>query len=265
MNPQSTIELDRQVVEIIRRVGLSSDRNVFFLRSKSKAPVDVATALFIAQHWREITKGFMFSTITGLGAMANVARGQTQPSTGLLKALQTGFRVISDDLNNVVPDFRDFAPAGVGGIHYIWWHDSVLKPLLNASLQEGNVASAPRCLSVEELLAHMGEISGSPMGSAAQLRIVEAIALDVALSFRRIFARVAANGKPVFAGKRDLAWVDTHIRAEVAHNRQVCDDDSGMTSIADTVERELEFLQSTERSAQLWQSVLYDFAAVLKD
>jgi hypothetical protein len=47
--------------------------------------------------------------------------------------------------------------------------------------------------NTETLLSHMTELSSCAIASAAQLRVVEGIATDVALSFRRPLDAAASN------------------------------------------------------------------------
>ncbi len=219
--------------------------------------------LRIAHYWRELTKTFMFTTIAGLGNMAKEAAEDSAPPSNDLSVIQTLFRVIGDDLNNEMHIFRAAAPPGVDGIHYVWWENTVLRPIANR-LGRGYYPSMPALpTSVQNLRENMHRLSDSALGTAVQLRVVEAIALDLVIAFKRIFSRVVIDGQKMFPTNDTLAWMNAHIQAEVAHNKEVSDHDTGMSIIADTDGKQAEMLTLAAEYVTNWNAALNDFAAVL--
>lgn len=97
-----------------------------------------------------------------------------------------------------------------------------------------------------------------------QLRVVEAIALDIAVGFRRLYSKVDVPGTRLFDGHDDLAWVDSHIKAETMHAAQVSDEDTGMTRLVADRERAEEFLTEVREYAAHWSRALETFAAALR-
>ena len=73
------------------------------------------------------------------------------------------------------------------------------------------------------------------------------------------------DGEKLFTGRDDLAWIDTHIRAEVIHARDVRDGETGMASLAVSEPEQQRLLALTRHYAHLWNEVLEDFAAALID
>jgi uncharacterized protein DUF6202 len=256
-------ELDRRIAALIRDAKLTKDTNGFFIKARSTRAVSPVQAVYIAHNWREITKAFMFSTISGLGAMAEQAYRAETPDQGLLRTIQTVHGVIGDDLSNYMPVFKKVAPKGVEGIHYIWWHDSVIQPILECCGQDGLPARPVTSLNALRLIAGMEQLSRTTIGTAVQLRVVEAIALEIAVAFRRVFARVVVDGRKVFPKRDDLAWMNAHIKAEVVHNQQVSDHDTGMTAFAVTVTQQEEMLRQTADYVDRWSRALSDFEYAL--
>lgn len=257
-------ELEERVTALIDAAGLGRMSHRFFTVTRAIRRVEPEAALHIARGWRELTKTFMFTTIKGLGVMADLAGRSASPPESLLRTIQTAFSVIGDDLNNQLEPFRGVAPAGTDGIHYVWWQDSVLKPVLaRCGLL---LAARPSGITTaeERLIACMHKMAESGIGTAVQLRVVEAIALNIAIAFRRLFGQVCVDGSPVFDAQHELVWMDSHIRAEVVHSRQVSDASHGMTAIADTPAAQEIMLKLTAEYAARWSSALDEFAEALQ-
>ncbi|MFI6801601.1 DUF6202 family protein [Streptosporangium canum] len=254
------ITFDEQLSDVVRRAGLCRPENRFFQRARALESVEADAALTIARHWQAITKAFMFTTISSLGVMARGFSGQPAPDREVLGAFQTAFRVIGDDLDNFAPEFNSVSPDGAAGIHYLWWEDSIVAPL--AALAPGAHAQEP-AEGVRELLANMDRLAGSHLGAAVQLRVVETIALDIAVAFRRIFSRVLVDGGKVFASAGSLAWIDSHIRAETGHAQSVSDHETGMTVIAESERDRAELVRLATEYVANWARALDHFAALL--
>jgi hypothetical protein len=261
--PLGIAELDQRVADLIAGAKLTSATNGFFQRAKANGTVRPGQALSIAHNWREITKAFLFTTIKGIGVMAEQATREQDPPESLLRTIQTLFTVIGDDLNNSMEVFKQVAPRGIDGIHFLWWQKTVLDPILahcdRDELEAGTVTSP----GARHLITSMEALSKSSVGTAVQLRVVEAIALEIAVAFRRVFVRVKAAGMQVFPRREDLAWMDAHIKAEVTHHRQVSDGEAGMTRIADTAAKQQELLGFTAEYVDRWARAIEDFEIAL--
>ncbi len=254
------LDCEASVDRILDQAGLRP--HPFFTMAPDAVADDAGTAWEIARAWHEITKAFMFTTIASLGTLAAELAAEPAPSSRRLTALQTGFRVIGDDLTNLNPIFGKVAPDGVGGIHYLWWADTILGRLADAIPEQKAAQSGSLPPGVQGLLDNMGRLARSPIGAAVQLRVVEDIALDIATAFRHLFGQVRANGSALFADAGDLAWVDAHIEAEVVHRANVSDHETGMTTIAATAAEQQELLTATAEYAANWARALDDLAAV---
>lgn len=253
--------LDDQVVRLIAEAGLTRPGNRFLARARAIDGVAPDAALAVARQWREMTRAFMFTTIAGLGLMARDFEAADDPGREVLGAFRTAFTVIGDDLANLAPEFAGTAPAGVSGIHYLWWADSIVTPLEEVA---GDVP--PRMpAAVAELVAEMRRMSGERLGAAVQLRVVEAIALDIAVAFRRMYAKVLVDGRQVFPTPASLAWIDAHIRAETGHAASVSDGETGMTAVAATEAERAEFLRLATGYAEAWARALDEFAGQLTE
>ncbi|MDG9703519.1 DUF6202 family protein [Streptomyces sp. DH37] len=251
--------LDERVEEEIDKARLRRADNSFFGTARSVETVSPQAGLAVAEWWRAMTKGFMFTTLAGLGVMARSFAGDHSPSREVLGAFQTVYQVIGDDLDNAAPEFRSVAPRGPAGIHYVWWEDTVIAPLLPHVSEEDRRAAAELPAPVRALLENMDRLAASPLGAAVQLRVVETIALDIAVGFRRMYAKVLAGGEPVFTEKDQFAWIDAHIKAETVHAQQVSDDETGMTSLVDGEAEAAEFVALVTEYAGNWSRALECF------
>lgn len=252
-------DCEATINQILADAGLRS--HPFFAPPPAAGALDPEVAWEIARAWGEITKTFMFTTIASLGTLAAEMAAEPAPAAHRLTALQTGFRVIGDDLTNLNPIFGKSAPDGVAGIHYLWWAGTILQPLAGALPVPPPADVRPLPPGVQGLLDNMNRLARSPIGAAVQLRVVEDIAFDIATAFRAVFSQVAANGTPLF-GDGDLAWVDAHIEAEVVHRANVSDHETGMTTIAATPTEQQQLLATTTEYATNWARALDDLAAV---
>jgi hypothetical protein len=255
----SNVDLGRRFDALVAAAQLTPETNGFFKRSKFAGAVAPAQALAIARDWREIAKAFMLNTIRGIGVIAESAAREPNPSHAVLGTLQTMFRVIGDDLNNALPVFRDVAPKGVAGIHYVWWEDAIVKPVLAHCSEEEARSALAASPGVSRLIDGMGALCQSPLGAVVHLRVVEAIALEIAIAFKRVFARAEAGGRRLFPRPADLDWMNTHIRAEVTHHAEVSGDETAVTALAQTLAAQEEMLALAARYAQMWGEALADF------
>ncbi|MGW1675312.1 DUF6202 family protein [Streptomyces sp. NPDC002324] len=255
--------LEDRITAIIRETGLCRPANRFFSDVRIAEHIAPLAALRVGRQWQAMTKSFMFTTISSLGLMARDFNQQIAPDRGVLGAFQTAYLVIGDDLANLAPEFAAVSPKGVAGVHYLWWEESILGPLL-ASVGETERAEADQLPEgVRGLLANMERLAQSPLGAAVQLRVVEAIALDIAVAFRRMYAKVRIDGASPYSTESALAWIDSHIKAETVHAKSVSDDETGMTVAAATAAERAELLVLSEEYAKSWAAALNEFADAL--
>ncbi|NGO68760.1 DUF6202 family protein [Streptomyces boncukensis] len=255
--------LEQRVESVILEAQLRRPENRFFAQARLVEDVPHGAALDIALQWREMTKEFMFSTISSIGVMARGFSRADTPQRDTLAVLQTAYRVIGDDLDNYAREFSAVAPSGADGVHYLWWEDSIVIPLATRLGRSPRVSPAALPTAVQGLLKEMHALSDSPLGAAVQLRVVESIALDIAVAFRRIYSKVYVDGAKLYPHTADLAWIDAHIRAETGHAQSVSDSEAGMTGVAVTQEEQAEFLRLTAPYAAHWRRALDSFADTL--
>lgn len=253
-------DLNGRLDTIIIDAGLSRNNNTFFLQADIQTDVSINAAFLIAHNWRHITKNFLFSSIKGLGFMAEHFCQQHQPNEQALVVLQTAFSVIADDLNNAFATFRKVAPKGPKGMHYRWWEETILNPLSSFSNKQPSLSKGTLLLTDK-----MHQLSFDPLGVAVQLRIVEAIALDICIAFLAIFSRVEKDGIPIFEDENSKVWITTHIQAETFHKQQVTNEISGMTRIARTQADQEKMLLLAEEYSKAWSQALNDFSDYLKE
>lgn len=262
----STKKLDIFISELIKKEGITKEDNNFFKEAKKTQNINAYPAMIIAANWREITKTFMFTTLTGIGNFAEVMGSEYAPNKNLLKVLQTSVSVISDDINNTFAIFNKKAPKGFEGIHYLWWESTILDPLKKACSTNNIEINTQSILlpTVKHLTAGMVQLSKNILGFAVQLRIVEEIALDICLAFRPLFGAVTVNNKKLFSKREDLDWIYSHITAEVVHNNQVKDSETGMVIIAQTNDDKDTMIKLSREYIKLWAMVFDEFALTIQ-
>ncbi|MET7653908.1 DUF6202 family protein [Streptomyces sp. NPDC005486] len=253
-------ELDELVDRIIAEAGLGRADNRFFSHARGHETDDFRGALAVAHQWRAMTKQFMYTTLSSLGVIAHRLAGQESPSRDVLAAFQTIFRVVGDDLDNLAPVFGAVAPKGPDGAHYVWWEDAVIAPVAAHVDDAGRAAARQLPEDVVRLMATMERYAHSPLGAAVQLRVVETIALDIAVGFRRVYGKLETDGRRIFPEAADLAWIDSHIKAETMHAAQVSDDETGMTTLLTTEDEAAAFTAMTREYAACWAGALNAFA-----
>ncbi|MEU5217697.1 DUF6202 family protein [Streptomyces sp. NPDC020807] len=243
---------------VVKAAGLTRPDNRFFAAARVAEEVAATDALAIARQWEAMTKAFMFTTIAGLGAAARRFAGQAAPEREVLAAFQTAFRVIGDDLDNLAAEFGAVAPRGAAGIHYLWWNDTITAPLAELT---GERTPAEFPSGVAKLIAAMDDLADHRLGAAVQLRVVETIALDIAVAFRRMYAKVrTSDGGKFFAASDALVWIDAHIKAETSHAASVSDEETGMTALVESDADADELLVLATEYADRWADALDDFA-----
>jgi hypothetical protein len=252
--------LDERVDLEIAEAGLGRADNRFFSFARGYETVDFRGPLAVAHQWRAMTKAFMFTTLAGLGVTARALTAQQSPSRDVLAAFQTIFRVIGDDLDNLAPVFSAVSPKGPAGAHYVWWEDSIIAPLSEHVDEAGRKSAAELPEGVVRLIENMERFADSPLGAAVQLRVVETIALDIAVAFRRVYGKLEVNGERLFPETEDLAWIDSHIKAETMHAAQVSDDETGMTFLVTTEAEARTFAEMTAEYSASWAGGLNAFA-----
>ncbi|MEW9513666.1 DUF6202 family protein [Streptomyces bacillaris] len=256
---------EARVTAIIREAGLCRPENRFFHDARTVESVTPAAALKVGRQWQAMTKAFMFTTVASLGLMARRFHHESAPDQEVLGAFQTAYLVIGDDLANLAPEFSAVSPKGVSGVHYVWWEDSILKPLTGEVSHADAAAAEQLPPGVQALLANMEQLADSPLGAAVQLRVVEAIALDIAVAFRRVYSKVRVNGDSPYTEDKTLSWIDSHIKAETVHAKSVSDDETGMTVIASTAQERADLLTLAEEYAGNWAMALNEFADALAE
>jgi len=261
--PHDEKYFESEIVECLNSNELSTDTNRFFVMAKGVKTINPEAALRIAYGWREITKSFMFTSLAGLGILAAEAEASENPDINLLKTIQTSFQVIGDDLANNMQVFKEVAPAGPEGMHYAWWETDIVDVLRKAVSDNKEHEFLPP--SSQKLIQNMRKLSTDPLGCAVQLRVVEAIALEITIAFKRIYSRVEVNGNKLFTNKEQFNWMNSHIHAEVEHHKSVSDEDSGTTVIANTKLKQQRMLELTEEYAANWNAALNDFADHIPD
>ncbi len=261
---EARTELDARVERVIDEARLRRADNGFFGTARGLETVDPRAAYRVAVWWRATTKAFMFTTLGGLGEMARRFATHPAPDREVLAAFQTVYQVIGDDLDNAAPEFKAVAPTGPAGIHYLWWHDTIVAPLatqLGEDSAEDADVEIPK--PIRGLLDNMDRLAASPLGAAVQLRVVETIALDIAVAFRRMYGKVFVDGEKVFTENDQFAWIDSHIKAETVHAAQVSDDETGMTHMVTDPAQAEEFLTVTREYAANWSATLECFGDCL--
>ena len=256
-------DLEHRISQTIAEAGLRRPHNRFFNDARTVEPVTPSAALRVGLQWQAMTKSFMFTTVASLGLLASRFNDEAASDREVLGAFQTAYLVIGDDLGNIAPEFAAVSPKGVTGMHYLWWADSIVAPLTGV-VDSGQAASAAELPDgVAALLANMKRLAASPLGAAVQLRVVEDIALDIAVAFRRMYSRVAVDGTKVYGATGALDWVDSHIKAETSHAQSVSDHETGMAAIAATAEERTAMLRLVQEYAANWALALDDFAEAL--
>lgn len=255
---ESISTINKKIMNILRDEKLDKYNNDFFIQADLQEKISLDAAFNVAYNWAEITKNFLFTSIKGLGVMAEKMRHEGTPDDQALYVLQTAFGVISDDLNNVYPTFSKVAPKGPKGIHYRWWEESILVPLKKIVKK-----IPPLSAGAKLLIAEMNKLSANPFGVAVQLRVVETLALDITVAFLSVFSKVEHQGKKIFDDTSKL-WITAHIEAETIHNQQVSNEIYGMAKIAFTRSEQDQMLSLVQNYASAWRFALKDFAKFLE-
>lgn len=224
-----------------------------FFQKKNLINKDIYSALYIAFNWGVITKTFLFTTISSLGKLSYKLSNDSSPTEQMLQALQIGFSIISDDLNNTHFIFKQNAPSNGRGIHYKWWESSILSPLKLLLPQEKLIAMQ----STLQLTEQMKELAKKTFGAAIQLRIVESIAYNICKSFFILFSNLRIAEQRVFK-KKDLIWITAHLQAEGYH-KKMSEGYSGIIGMLPYKNLNL-FLKLTQSYIDLWKNVLSEFA-----
>ena len=250
-----TNDVEARANSAIEAAKLRRRDHPFLLAAQNVEAISPADALAMCYQFQTMTRMFMFTTISGLGVIARgLARG-THSDRDELAMFQTAYCVIGDDLANLAPEFGDVAPAGAAGVHYLWWQDSIRDPIAACLTEEERDHAAVVPPELDELLDNMDRLAVHPLGPAVQLRVVEAIAKDVAVALRRVLVKVTIDGRPLFS-RADMTWLDAHIRAETMHAKQVSDEDSGMSLVVKSeAEGEL-FVEMVAEYATNWSRSL---------
>lgn len=255
--------LEDQVTQLIQDADLVRPANRFFASAQATEDVAPNAALDIAVAWHELTRAFMFTTIAGLGTLAAEIASGDEPSRDVLGAIQTAYKVIGDDMANLAPEFSAVSPRGADGIHYLWWEDTIVAPLVEHTGASSTARKQSLPEGVLSLIDNMKRLGSHRLGAAVQLRVVEAIALDIAVAFRRIYSKTTLGGSRPFRDDGALVWVDSHIKAETSHAASVSDDETGMTLMVATEGDRAEFVRLAQEYTASWAVALGDFARAL--
>jgi hypothetical protein len=263
MSTHATTTFDDRITRMIAEAGLVRPGNRFFADARSVERVGPDAGLRIALQWQAMTRAFMFTTVASLGLLAREFSTGAEPDREVLGAFQTAYQVIGDDLANLAPEFSAVSPKGVAGVHYVWWADSIVAPLAKAVSPADAEAAATADKGVAALIANMKRLAEEPLGAAVQLRVVEAIALDIAVAFRRIYTKLETGDVKLYGDPGALDWIDSHIKAETSHASSVSDHETGMTAMVSTDEQRAEFERLAREYTASWADALGDFDAAL--
>lgn len=255
--------LDFEIDTLLNEGKLTRYTNEFFIDARSMSKISLSNALQMSVNWREITKEFLFSVIGGIGQMSHYLSKFNNPPQQLLGVLQNSIRIISDDLSNVFSTLNNVAPNGPDGAHYKWWEMTIHKDLINAAEQTNLKFKMSLLPGVINLLSIMKELSLNRLGAAIQLRVVEAIALEIAISFRVLLSPLKVNNEFIFKTDKDLAWINAHVKAEVEHHKNVKDLSYGMAYAAITPDEQKTFLELIKKYIHAWHVALLEFRALI--
>ncbi|QUQ67490.1 DUF6202 family protein [Kutzneria sp. CA-103260] len=258
-----TMSFEDRITQIIADAGLVRPDNRFFADARSVERVEPVAGLRIALQWQAMTRAFMFTTVASLGLLAREFSTGTEPDREVLGAYQTAYQVIGDDMANLAPEFAAVSPKGADGVHYVWWADSIVAPLANAVSPAEATAAAATTDGVAALIANMRRLAEEPLGAAVQLRVVEAIALDIAVAFRRVYTKVDLGDTKLYGDPGALDWIDSHIKAETSHASSVSDHETGMTAMVVTEDQRAEFERLALEYTGNWARALNDFDSAL--
>lgn len=255
--------LNDVIAKIIDSSCLTPEKNSFFTTVANKENFTLISAYYIALKWREITKNFLFTSIVGIGNLAERISYHQEPSTSALITLQTVVSIISDDLYSANVNFHGTKISeNADKAHYRWWEKTILNPLsllVKPEIEPNFIASK----NIELLIKKMKEYSNLAIGVIIQLRIVESIASDICIAFKKIFSHIEYNNARVFKSDKELAWIFSHINAELIHQKMV--ETSLLNSLPEIENQlsEVEFLNLTKEYCNYWNNALSDFASYL--
>jgi hypothetical protein len=257
------IQLSDEINEIIYFSHLTSEKNIFFVSAGKKEFFSIDSAYIIALKWREITKNFLFTTIKGIGVMAEKINEQKNPDLKIITTLQTAVSIIADDLYSANVVFgQSNNNFDANKAHYKWWETSILNPIESLVCQE-KIVEKIKPDNTEELIKKMKQFSDIPIGAAIQLRIVENIASDICIAFKNIFSQVEHNGNKVYKSDKELSWILSHIKAELIHQKKVeTDFCEALYEIDPNISKDM-ILNLTRDYCHYWNKALSDFAYYL--
>jgi rubredoxin len=262
-NEFSVVDVEETIVEMLSNYALNRENNGFFKVSREKRAISLQGAIKIAWHWREMTKKFMFTVMASVGVLAEEISKLESPPYYLIDVLQTSVAVISDDLSNVFSTLKEVAPQGPAGAHYIWWEESVFNVFYEQVKNKNIPFKKEIAPGVNKLLQCMEKLSKHRFGAAIQLRVVEAIALNIVLSYRYLFSSMEMDGKKLFPHANSLAWINAHIKAEVVHHQKVTDQSTGVGYIANNLDEKYELLSLTKEYVICWVEALNEFEKIV--
>ena len=256
--------VEEKVVNIMSQKNLEAKKHSFFVNTSRNHDIHTKPklALNLARHWEKMTKTFMFTTFQSLAKLSEQLDLCDKTEERVATAFLTGLEVITDDINNHHQAFSQVAPKGISGMHYKWWHEDIVSPLAK-KLDVDLEMSDSLMPNVEELIQGMRLLAKDPMGFSVQLRVVEDIALHIAVAFMRIFSTISDEQGKAFFERKQLSWIISHIKAEVAHQHQVADVEHGVACIAVTHDEQKRFLETVDWYAGLWEKALEDFNVML--
>lgn len=261
---QSAEEIDKHISQ---RIFFTMDDKFkeFSKTIRNKETISVESALIIAYNWRELTRTYLFTTIMGFGKLAENILEKNAYEEARVRVLQSSFSIIDDDLNNTDNLFSNIAPKGFKGVHYKWWEESILDKLSASCPLEVQLKLKIIGVSTRQLLKGMAELTKDYLGSAVQLRVVEAIARDIVLCFIKLFSKVQLKGQLVFSDKKELSWISSHIKAEIIHHRKVIDKGEGMIYVAQRIEEQEKFGRLIDWYTALWADVIKEFEEWIRE
>lgn len=257
-------QLNDEINKIIYSSYLTHEKNIFFVSVAKMQKFKPSSAYYIALQWREITKNFLFTSLKGIGTMAEKINEQPNPDVTVITALQTAVSIIADDLysaNVVFQHSGDIIAANKA--HYKWWELSILNPLKSLFFTK-NLCLTNSSNNIDTLIQKMKEFSNIPIGAIIQLRVVESIASDICIAFKSIFSQVEMNGTNVYKSEKELSWISSHIKAEKMHQQLVeTNFSAALTKIDENISKE-KILDLTKDYCSTWNNALVEFATYLE-
>lgn len=257
-----TKEFDSKISYLIDNAHLTKENNPFFTKVKETTPISLESALKIAMNWGDITKQFKFTVLISLGELADKISQINFPPAYVIRALQTGLTIISDDLNTIFSEREGNTSKDPDGVNDSWWEKIILRPLLAVTKNKKLPSKITGSPKIQKLLQEMNKLAQHPLGFAVQLYVVEVISLDIILALLPLFARVEVDGQKIFKSSEIISWMMAHIQGESVPQQRVTHEDNRILNIVSTVENQQELYRLAQDYVRSWGEALTEFEAL---